>query len=131
MKSFSGNFLEANLDTYEGNSGSMVVNSNTLQVEGILVTGNTDYIRNGTCCVSNSCPNTGCSGSFEGITKIVQVATIVKGIATTGLSTTALYTTGQATTGEITPSGLTTGEWTTGIAASGQSTTGTSFSCDR
>ena len=32
-------FIESNLDTYGGNSGSAVFNANTLEVEGILVRG--------------------------------------------------------------------------------------------
>ncbi len=36
----------ANLDTFAGNSGSPVINAKTLLVEGILVAGDLDYIKN-------------------------------------------------------------------------------------
>jgi hypothetical protein len=55
-------FFVANLDTYGGNSGSPVFNSETHEVEGILVRGETDFVRQGTCNVSLVCPSTGCRG---------------------------------------------------------------------
>jgi len=55
-------YFVANLDTYGGNSGSPVFSSNTHVVEGILVRGETDYVWNGTCRVSNVCPANGCRG---------------------------------------------------------------------
>lgn len=55
-------FFVANLDTYGGNSGSPVFNRTTLQVEGILVRGENDFVSNGTCNLSLVCPNTGCRG---------------------------------------------------------------------
>ena len=55
-------FFVANLDTYGGNSGSPVFNSNTHLVEGILVRGETDFVTQGTCNVSLVCPDTGCRG---------------------------------------------------------------------
>lgn len=55
-------FFIANLDTYGGNSGSPVFNSETHEVEGILVRGETDFVRQGTCNVSLVCPSTGCRG---------------------------------------------------------------------
>lgn len=39
-------YFNANLDTYSGNSGSPVFNRKTKEVEGILVQGGEDYIRN-------------------------------------------------------------------------------------
>ena len=55
-------FFVANLDTYGGNSGSPVFNSNTHAVEGILVRGETDFVQQGNCNVSLVCPSTGCRG---------------------------------------------------------------------
>ena len=55
-------FFVANLDTYGGNSGSPVFNQDDDVVEGILVRGETDFVFNGTCVVSNVCPTTGCRG---------------------------------------------------------------------
>lgn len=65
-------FFVANLDTYGGNSGSAVFNAETGLVEGILVRGEQDYVYNGSCRVSNKCPNDGCRG--EDVTKITNVA---------------------------------------------------------
>jgi hypothetical protein len=64
-------FFVANLDTYGGNSGSAVFNANTGLVEGILVRGEVDFVYNGSCRVSNKCPNDGCRG--EDVTKIANV----------------------------------------------------------
>lgn len=55
-------FFVANLDTYGGNSGSPVFNSNTHEVEGVLVRGETDFVSQGACNVSLVCPATGCRG---------------------------------------------------------------------
>lgn len=55
-------FFVANLDTYGGNSGSPVFNSETHEVEGILVRGETDFVQQGSCNVSLICPSTGCRG---------------------------------------------------------------------
>jgi S1-C subfamily serine protease len=57
-----GPFFIANLDTYGGNSGSPVFNTNSGRVEGILVRGENDFVSNGTCYVSLVCPTTGCRG---------------------------------------------------------------------
>ncbi len=51
----SGYFL-SNLDTFGGNSGSPVLNSGNNTVEGILVRGGTDYVRQGTCNSALICP---------------------------------------------------------------------------
>jgi hypothetical protein len=40
-------FFVANLDTYGGNSGSPVFNAVSLEVEGILVRGENDFVRRG------------------------------------------------------------------------------------
>ncbi|MHA1463412.1 MAG: trypsin-like serine peptidase [Candidatus Heimdallarchaeota archaeon] len=55
-------YFTANLDTYGGNSGSPVFRSDTHRVEGVLVRGETDFVFNGVCNVSNVCPKNGCSG---------------------------------------------------------------------
>ncbi|MEW5795169.1 MAG: trypsin-like peptidase domain-containing protein [Candidatus Zixiibacteriota bacterium] len=70
-------WFQANTDTYGGNSGSMVVNTNTWQIEGILVRGAPDFVYTGGCARSNVVPNTGNTGSglrFEEISKIESVA---------------------------------------------------------
>ena len=65
-------YFVANLDTYGGNSGSAVFNSETGLVEGILVRGEQDFVQKGDCRVSNVCPADGCRG--EDVTKISEVA---------------------------------------------------------
>jgi V8-like Glu-specific endopeptidase len=74
----SKNFV-ANLDTYGGNSGSAVFNTERLAkgellVEGILVSGAQDFLTllNNTCYVSQQCSNAGCSG--ERVTRISEIA---------------------------------------------------------
>ncbi|MFT6630219.1 MAG: V8-like Glu-specific endopeptidase [Bacteriovoracaceae bacterium] len=54
------NYFTTNLDTFGGNSGSPVVNLETMEVEGILVRGDTDYYPHTTedgkkCMKVNSC----------------------------------------------------------------------------
>lgn len=62
-----GAFFLINSDTYGGNSGSAVLNSQTLQVEGILVRGENDFETQGTCRVSKHCKDNECMG--EGVTR--------------------------------------------------------------
>jgi V8-like Glu-specific endopeptidase len=68
-------YFVANLDTYGGNSGSAVFNSASHEVEGILVRGETDFIRSGNCYVSNICPADGCRG--EDCTRTTEFASLV------------------------------------------------------
>lgn len=58
-------YLKANLDTYGGNSGSVVLNSDRLAAgellaEGILVSGEPDFVRERPCRLSKHCPAQGC-----------------------------------------------------------------------
>lgn len=55
-------YFKANLDTYAGNSGSPIFNAQTLEVEGILVSGDEDFVKNGSCQISNRCDDNGCRG---------------------------------------------------------------------
>ncbi len=73
VRSLSTKFFVANLDTYGGNSGSAVFNTKTLEVEGILVRGETDYVRDSAlgCNVSNVCKNDSCRG--EDVTFITNI----------------------------------------------------------
>jgi V8-like Glu-specific endopeptidase len=64
-------YLQANLDTYGGNSGSAVFNENTGEVEGVLVRGEMDYLYQNGCRVSNRCEADKCRG--EDVTKIERV----------------------------------------------------------
>jgi V8-like Glu-specific endopeptidase len=73
VRSLDKKFFIANLDTYGGNSGSAVFNTTTGVVEGILVRGENDYVRDPArgCMVSNYCPDTGCRG--EDVTYITNI----------------------------------------------------------
>ena len=57
----------ANLDTYGGNSASPVFDQRSKIVEGILVSGEQDFVRRGDCYVSLICPDARCSG--ESVTR--------------------------------------------------------------
>lgn len=68
-------YFKANLDTFGGNSGSPVINTDTGIVEGILVRGETDYRyvnKDGLFCREvYTCTDEGCDG--EEVTRITQV----------------------------------------------------------
>ena len=62
-------FFIANLDTFGGNSGSPVINTESYQVEGIVVSGMPDYAlsEDATCIQVNRCPDSGgvnCAGEI-------------------------------------------------------------------
>ena len=60
-------YFVANLDTYGGNSGSPVFDARSRKVEGILVSGEKDFVKNGNCFLSLVCPDAGCQG--ESVTR--------------------------------------------------------------
>jgi S1-C subfamily serine protease len=62
VRAMTDSFLTANLDTYGGNSGSAVFDTQTGTVEGVLVRGETDFVIKNGCYVSNRCPDNGCRG---------------------------------------------------------------------
>ena len=70
-------YFVANLDTYGGNSGSAVVNADTLLVEGLLVRGEVDFEfdTESSCFRSRKCADEGCSG--EDCTRATQWAGLV------------------------------------------------------
>ena len=68
-------YFVANLDTYGGNSGSPVFNAATHDVEGILVRGETDFVFNGNCRVSNIVPAHG--GRGEDCTRVAEFVSLV------------------------------------------------------
>lgn len=70
-------FFVANLDTYSGNSGSAVVNLETYEVEGVLVRGETDFIKDNQqdCLRSKRCTDSGCAG--EDCTRATEWAAVV------------------------------------------------------
>ncbi|OUR95278.1 hypothetical protein A9Q84_15665 [Halobacteriovorax marinus] len=70
-------FLVANLDTFAGNSGSVVMNANSGVVEGILVRGEDDYNyvsldETKSCYEVNSCKEGDCRG--EDVTRITNIS---------------------------------------------------------
>ena len=76
VRGFGRGFLVANLDTYEGNSGSAVLNSEKLAkgqilVEGVLVRGENDFEMTAPCYISKRCPSYGCRG--EDVTLAAEI----------------------------------------------------------
>ncbi len=55
-------YFVATTDTFGGNSGSGVYETSAHEVVGILVRGDTDYVRSGSCYRANVCTETGCDG---------------------------------------------------------------------
>ncbi|MBI4601154.1 MAG: trypsin-like peptidase domain-containing protein [Planctomycetes bacterium] len=64
----------ANLDSFAGNSGSAVLNADTLVVEGILVAGEVDFVEDGGCLRTNRCPQDGCQGELAVRTTVLEHA---------------------------------------------------------
>lgn len=79
VRSLRDTHFVANLDTYGGNSGSAVFNATTGMVEGVLVRGENDYVRDPSgCMVSKVCTNDGCRG--EDVTYSSHLEEILKNI---------------------------------------------------
>lgn len=68
-------YFITNLDTYGGNSGSAVFNTQSGLIEGILVRGETDFVFKNGCRVSNVCSASGCRG--EDVTKISELVNLI------------------------------------------------------
>lgn len=73
----SKTYFTAGLDTYHGNSGSPVFNTETGEVEGILVRGGEDFVRAGQCNVSFVCESGSCGGG-ETCTRITELAHLLR-----------------------------------------------------
>ena len=71
-------YFVANLDTFGGNSGSAVFNTNDLSVEGILVRGETDYKYNSAkgCQEVYVCDDDKCRG--EDVTRITDIVELAQ-----------------------------------------------------
>jgi hypothetical protein len=69
-------YFVANLDTYGGNSGSPVFSTKTRTLEGLLVRGQTDFVKVGNCRISQVFPSTGAGG--EDVTRSTVWAANVK-----------------------------------------------------
>lgn len=70
-------FFDANIDSFGGNSGSAVFNTDTWVVEGILVRGDDDFETDEQrgCTTSKRCPDSGCTG--EDVTRSTVFAPFV------------------------------------------------------
>ncbi|CAN5616966.1 hypothetical protein BH10BDE1_BH10BDE1_08860 [soil metagenome] len=66
-------FFVANLDTFGGNSGSAVFNSK-YEVAGVLVRGENDFVRKGSCYISNKCKDSMCRGEDVTNPDVVSLA---------------------------------------------------------
>jgi V8-like Glu-specific endopeptidase len=66
-------YFSANLDTFQGNSGSAVLNSDTGVVEGILVRGEEDFEANTAlmCIEAKRCDDSGCRG--EDVSRMTSI----------------------------------------------------------
>jgi hypothetical protein len=69
-------YFNANLDTFQGNSGSAVFNAETGVVEGILVRGEEDFVPNQAkmCMEANRCPDDKCRG--EDVNRLTAIPEI-------------------------------------------------------
>jgi hypothetical protein len=67
-------FFVANLDTFGGNSGSGVYDQTSRNLIGVLVRGDSDYVKDTdeNCSRVHVCPSTGCRG--EDVTRLSDVA---------------------------------------------------------
>ena len=63
-------FFVTNLDTFGGNSGSGVFDTQSRALVGILVSGDTDYVEQGGCTMVNECSSDGCGG--ESVTYVAN-----------------------------------------------------------
>lgn len=73
VRSLGELLLKANVDSFAGNSGSAVLNAQTLEVEGILVGGENDYVLDPVlgCKIPQYCPENGCRG--EDVMRITKI----------------------------------------------------------
>lgn len=74
-------FFNANLDTFQGNSGSAVFNAQSGMVEGILVRGEEDFVHNAekNCIEAKKCKDGECRG--EDITRLTAIPEIGSQVA--------------------------------------------------
>ncbi len=76
-------FFQANLDTYQGNSGSPVINLDSMQVEGIVCRGMDDFVEDMAlgCDRSLVCPDAGCpsddGAQWEDVTRATTFSMMV------------------------------------------------------
>ncbi|HAR41452.1 MAG TPA: hypothetical protein DCS07_02280 [Bdellovibrionales bacterium] len=75
----AGHFI-LDADTFAGNSGSPVINVRTLEIEGVLVRGDTDYLFDGArgCSIERHCTQKGCTGESATLASALARALHVK-----------------------------------------------------
>lgn len=66
----SGHYFDGTTDTFAGNSGSGVFDATTFEQVGVLIAGQPDYVKQGSCSVVARCEDSGCSGRSERIHQI-------------------------------------------------------------
>jgi len=72
-------YFQANLDSNIGGSGSPVLNTNTLVVEGVLYGGPIAFVPDGPCDRSFVCPDTGCTDwpNFVYVTRATEFSALI------------------------------------------------------
>lgn len=68
-------FFLTNLDSYSGNSGSVVLGSKSGLVEGLLISGETDFIKKDDCWVSKRCSENGLDCQKEKVLRASMIIT--------------------------------------------------------
>jgi V8-like Glu-specific endopeptidase len=71
-------WFSANLDSFSGSSGSPVINASSGVVEGILSSGEEDFVQNGSCWSTKSCKDDGSDCEGEEVTKINEILPFVR-----------------------------------------------------
>lgn len=63
VRSLAVDHFRANLDAFYNSSGSPIFNAATMELQGMLIQGDTeDYVKGPTCTTAQYCPDDGCSG---------------------------------------------------------------------
>ncbi len=63
VRTVAADHFRANVDAFYNNSGSPIFNATSMELEGLLIQGDTeDYVKGPKCTTAQYCPNDGCSG---------------------------------------------------------------------
>jgi subtilisin-like proprotein convertase family protein len=75
----ASSYFLANLDAFDGSSGSVVLNTENLLVEGILYLGPLDFTQDGSCDCSIVCPDSGCPDwpYLEYVTRVTEFSAVI------------------------------------------------------
>ena len=71
VRAADDDFVETDLDTFEGNSGSPVFSFKNGLIVGILVNGEEDFVKHGSCRISKKCGPKECKG--EQVVRITSI----------------------------------------------------------